>query len=214
MLTSCTACDDDPLKSAWTASGAIGRPANMAIPVNMKLASAIVAIGLASSVGGVRLLTPTASPTATSRRTAATVSSTITPTPLAGTSRAIFLSSYTFLFANGSADTCCTYGVNNNVVELWGGEQRRTRPDHRAARRRRILHRPGRHFRTEPIEQDITGLAIGMTYTVDFDYAFSQQQPFLGATFQNWGVSLADFLAVRIHADWDQSEPRLHRLVQ
>lgn len=162
----------------------------MAIPVNMKLASAIVAIGLASSVGGAAHANSFTNGYFSSNggNGQFNYNTYATGWYVPGNS----LSSYTFLFANGSADTCCTYGVNNNVFELWGvnngGPDQITAPPGGGAY---FIGQDG-DFRTEPIEQDITGLAIGMTYTVDFDYAFSQQQPFLGATLQNWGVSLGD----------------------
>ncbi len=46
-------------------------------------------------------------------------------------------------------------------------------------------------FQVKPLEQIITGLTIGKTYTVGFDYGFAQQYGFSGATVQNWSVSFA-----------------------
>jgi hypothetical protein len=45
-------------------------------------------------------------------------------------------------------------------------------------------------YYTGPISQTITGLTMGEKYTVGFDYAFSQQYGYSGATIQGWTVSL------------------------
>jgi hypothetical protein len=46
-------------------------------------------------------------------------------------------------------------------------------------------------FQVQPLEQIITGLTIGKTYSVGFDYGFAQQFGFNGPTEQNWSVSFA-----------------------
>jgi hypothetical protein len=48
-------------------------------------------------------------------------------------------------------------------------------------------------FITAPITQTITGLTVGQTYTLSFDYAFSQQFGFDGDTIQNITVGLGSF---------------------
>jgi hypothetical protein len=50
-------------------------------------------------------------------------------------------------------------------------------------------------YENQPIEQNITGLTIGKTYTVGFYYAYGQQQTFSGDTTQVWNVSLGDSAA-------------------
>jgi hypothetical protein len=44
-------------------------------------------------------------------------------------------------------------------------------------------------FETSPISQTITGLTVGKSYTLSFDYAFSQQKTYNGATLQNISAS-------------------------
>ena len=46
-------------------------------------------------------------------------------------------------------------------------------------------------FQIQPLEQVITGLTVGKTYSVGFDYGFAQQYGFNGDTVQNWSVSFA-----------------------
>ena len=45
-------------------------------------------------------------------------------------------------------------------------------------------------YEVEPLSQDITGLHIGKTYTVGFNYAFAQQEGFNGPTEQSISVNL------------------------
>jgi hypothetical protein len=45
-------------------------------------------------------------------------------------------------------------------------------------------------FEQAPINQDITGLVVGKTYSVGFDYAAAQQIGYSGATTDLWNVSL------------------------
>ena len=47
-------------------------------------------------------------------------------------------------------------------------------------------------FMTSPITQKITGLTVGKTYTLSFDYAFGQQYTFDGDTLQTLTASLGD----------------------
>jgi hypothetical protein len=48
-------------------------------------------------------------------------------------------------------------------------------------------------FQDSALSQTITGLTVGKTYTLSFDYAFAQQQGFDGSTTQNLEVSLGGF---------------------
>lgn len=101
-------------------------------------------------------------------------------------------SSYTFLYADGTADVCCNtvgiYGEN----DLWGannGGLDAIPPT--PAGSGWFIAQDG-DFQNSPINQDITGLHKGKTYTVTFDYAYAQQYSFYGDTVQNWGVSLGE----------------------
>jgi hypothetical protein len=98
-------------------------------------------------------------------------------------------SSYLFLFQSGTADTTGSNGEYGNL-QLWGTNNGGLNV---------IPPPPGGgsyfvgedgDFQTAPLDQDITGLTIGKTYTVSFDYAFAQQVGFNGDTLQNWCVDL------------------------
>jgi PEP-CTERM motif len=45
-------------------------------------------------------------------------------------------------------------------------------------------------YYTDSVNQDITGLAVGQTYVVSFEWAAGQQSGFTGATTDYWAVSL------------------------
>lgn len=98
---------------------------------------------------------------------------------------------YTFLYAPGVADTASApvgqYGQN----PLWG-------PGNGSANGLTAASPDGGYFiaqdgdfQVQPIQQIITGLTLGKTYTVGFDYAFAQQFGFNGDTVQHWDVSLS-----------------------
>jgi hypothetical protein len=96
-------------------------------------------------------------------------------------------SGYNFLFTPGSADTTGANGVYGNL-QLWG-------PNNDAANGLSAASPEGGNFialdgdyETGPLSQTITGLTVGKHYTVDFDYAFAQQQGFYGDTVQNLTV--------------------------
>ena len=97
--------------------------------------------------------------------------------------------SYTFIYAAGTADhagTAGTYGDN----QLWGlangGLDAIPAPPSGAAY---FIAQDG-DFQISPLNQDITGLHVGKTYTVAFDYGYAQQESFYGDTIQQWSVSL------------------------
>ncbi|WP_394763868.1 PEPxxWA-CTERM sorting domain-containing protein [Phenylobacterium sp.] len=48
-------------------------------------------------------------------------------------------------------------------------------------------------YQDSPLSQVITGLVVGKTYALSYDYAFAQQTGFDGATTQNLKVSLGNF---------------------
>jgi len=114
---------------------------------------------------------------------------------------------YTFLYADGTADTGVTVGQYGNN-DLWGlnngGLDAITSPPDGAGQ---FIAQDG-DFQVQPLDQDITGLTVGKTYTVGFDYAYAQQSGFNGDTIQYWAVSRAG------HPRVDEPQPRLHRLVQ
>jgi hypothetical protein len=97
---------------------------------------------------------------------------------------------YNFLFEPGTGDTSGSIGQYGGL-SLWG-------PNNGSANGLPATSPSGGNyvaadgaFQTEPLEQIITGLTVGKTYTVGFDYGFAQQQGFNGATQQNWTVSFA-----------------------
>jgi hypothetical protein len=97
---------------------------------------------------------------------------------------------YNFLYTPGSADTTGVVGQYGPNL-LWG-------PNDGAPNGLPATSPSGGNFvaadgafQTAPIEQVITGLTIGKTYTVGFDYGFAQQEGFSGETVQNWTVSFA-----------------------
>ena len=96
---------------------------------------------------------------------------------------------YTFLYADGTADTGVTVGQYGNN-DLWGlnngGLDAITSPPDGAGQ---FIAQDG-DFQVQPLDQDITGLTVGKTYTVGFDYAYAQQSGFNGDTIQYWAVSL------------------------
>jgi hypothetical protein len=98
---------------------------------------------------------------------------------------------YTFIYASGTADKCCTYGQYGDN-ELWGlnngGRNAVPAPPSGTGF---FIAQDG-DFQQSPIDQDISGLVVGKTYTVGFDYGYGQQSGFYGDTQQNWGVSLGD----------------------
>jgi hypothetical protein len=98
---------------------------------------------------------------------------------------------YNFLYAPGTADTSSAasgiYGIN----QLWG-------PNNGSANGMPASSPSGGYFvgadgafGVAPIEQVITGLTVGKTYSVGFNYAYSQQFRYNGETIQNWTVSFA-----------------------
>jgi hypothetical protein len=94
---------------------------------------------------------------------------------------------YNFLFTPGSADTTGANGEYGNL-QLWG-------PNNGSANGLPPTSPDGGDFialdgdyQTEALTQTLTGLTVGKHYTVDFDYAFAQQQGFYGDTMQNLTV--------------------------
>jgi len=99
---------------------------------------------------------------------------------------------YNFIFAAGSADTTGSYTPDYTAyLTLWG-------PNNGSANGLTASSPSGGNFvgadgafRQAPVQQVITGLTIGKTYSVGFDYGFAQQHGYDNATLQNWSVSFA-----------------------
>jgi hypothetical protein len=97
---------------------------------------------------------------------------------------------FDFLFAPDTVDTTGSLG-QYGFLTLWG-------PNNGSANGMTAASPSGGNFvaadgdfQTAPVEQIITGLTVGKTYSVGFDYGFAQQQGFDGATEQHWSVSFA-----------------------
>jgi len=99
--------------------------------------------------------------------------------------------SYNFVFDNGNTPVGGQFGA----VTLW------TQANGGASAWDGANLGPGNFvaidgaFHSGPITQNITGLTIGETYHLTFNYAFAQQFAFDGATTQNLTVSLGGFSA-------------------
>jgi len=97
---------------------------------------------------------------------------------------------YTFAFAPGTGDTTGSNGQYRNL-SLWGTNNGgnsvlpATSPSGG-----NFLAIDGA-FKVKPVQQVITGLTIGKTYNVGFDYGFAQQYRFNGDTVQNMSVTFA-----------------------
>lgn len=98
--------------------------------------------------------------------------------------------SYTFLFPSGSADTTGVTGQFSNL-QLWG-------PNNGSANGLPASSPDGGYFvaqdsafpgHNQPIQQTLTGLTPGASYTVSFYWAAGQQFGFSGATQSQWQVS-------------------------
>ena len=95
---------------------------------------------------------------------------------------------YNFVFAAGTGDTTGANGQYGGL-SLWG-------PNNGAANGLTASSQQGGNFvgadgdyNVGPISQVITGLKVGHTYTIGYDYAFAQQSGFNGETVQNWTSS-------------------------
>jgi len=96
---------------------------------------------------------------------------------------------YNFLFAPGLADNGTGVSGQYGVLQLWGsnngGVDTLTPPPDGG----NFVAADGA-FSTEPITQTITGLTIGNTYAVTFEWAAAQQSGYYTATSDSWLVSL------------------------
>ena len=98
-------------------------------------------------------------------------------------------SGYAFLYQNGTADTSGAIGEYGNT-QLWGagngGLNTIANPPSGAPA---FVALDG-DFQNKPLNQDISGLVVGGSYVVHFDYAYAQQSGFNGDTDQHLTVSL------------------------
>jgi hypothetical protein len=90
--------------------------------------------------------------------------------------------SYNFIYVNGDGSANSRFGANS--VSMWSVTND-TRP---GGGGNFIASNPA--FDSGSLSQSITGLTIGATYSVSFDWAAAQQQGFSGATTEGWQVSL------------------------
>ncbi len=95
---------------------------------------------------------------------------------------------YNFVFAAGTGDTTGASGQYGGL-SLWG-------PHNGSANGFTASSPQGGNFvgadgdyNVGPISQVITGLKVGHTYTIGYDYAFAQQSGFDGPTVQHWTSS-------------------------
>ena len=98
---------------------------------------------------------------------------------------------YSFLYQNGAADTTAAngqYGYNG----LWGANNGGNNVIANSPSGSQYFIAQDGAFQQAPLNQDISGLTIGKTYTVGFNYGYAQQYGFSGDTLQNWAVSLGN----------------------
>lgn len=98
-------------------------------------------------------------------------------------------SSYTFLFASGTADGPGANGQYGNL-QLWGPGNGSANglPASSPGAGYYIAQDPA--FQTAAIQQTITGLTPGQKYNLSFYWGGAQQYGFTGPTFEGWQVSL------------------------
>lgn len=99
------------------------------------------------------------------------------------------ISGYNFLFAAGTADTTGVIGQYGKLA-LWGpGNGSANGLPAASSSGGKFIAADGA-FEQGPISQSITGLSVGRTYALTFDWAGAQQSGFTGATTEQWKVSL------------------------
>ena len=99
---------------------------------------------------------------------------------------------YNFGFAPGTADTVGSYTSQfNGNVELWGTNNGGTDTITPSSYGGNFIGADGA-FEVGAISQALTGLRVGQTYTVAFDWAAAQQFGFSGPTTEQWLVTLGN----------------------
>lgn len=97
---------------------------------------------------------------------------------------------YIFAFAPGTGDTTGSSGQYGSL-SMWGTNNGGNSVFPATSPSGGNFIAMDGAFQVEPLQQVITGLTIGKTYSVGFDYAFAQQAGFDGPTEQNVSVSFA-----------------------
>lgn len=95
---------------------------------------------------------------------------------------------YNFLFNSATMDTTGTQG-SYGAVELWGPNNGSNNGLTGSPTGGNFVAADGA-FEVSPITQTITGLVVGQSYQLDFDWAAAQQYNFSGPTTSQWTASL------------------------
>lgn len=96
---------------------------------------------------------------------------------------------YTFLFNSGTADTTGANGQYGNL-SLWGPNNGSNNGLPASSPNGGNFLALDGDFQNAAVIQTIGGLSVGHSYQVNFDYGFSQQEGFNGATVQSLTVCL------------------------
>lgn len=94
--------------------------------------------------------------------------------------------SYTFVMSNGTAGSVGQYGT----VAVWDQANGGANSWNGLAPHGGNFAALNGDFQVGALSQTITGLTVGKSYTLSFDYAYSQQRDFSGATTQSLTASL------------------------
>jgi len=97
---------------------------------------------------------------------------------------------YIFAFGSGTGDTTGSSGQYGSL-SFWGSNNGGNSSFAATSPSGGNFVAMDGAFQVEPLQQAITGLHTGKTYSVGFDYAFAQQSGFDGNTHQNISVSFA-----------------------
>jgi hypothetical protein len=99
---------------------------------------------------------------------------------------------YTFAFAPGKAETGSYSPQYTNYLSLWGTTNGglNSIPATSPVGGNFLVSDPA--YQTGPIEQEISGLTVGETYSVSFYWGVAQQNGFTGDTWEGWKVSLGN----------------------
>jgi hypothetical protein len=97
--------------------------------------------------------------------------------------------SYTFLFASGTADTTGANGQYGNL-SLWGPNNGSANGLPASSPNGGYFIASDSAFQQSAIQQTVTGLTPGNRYTLSFWWAGAQQSGFSGNTYDRWVVTL------------------------
>lgn len=115
-------------------------------------------------------------------------------------------SGYNFLFANGTADTTgAMSGWYNAPLMLWGANNGGANALASSNNGGYVFGADG-DYGVAPLEQLVTGLTIGRSYQLNFEWAAAQQYGFYGETTEAWIVNFSGQVqATGIHTLASQS---------